>query len=308
MASDLELDPVHTRHVILSAGPFRDGRRHIRGRLIDLRHRGVSRVAGRATGPGLLHDMTAEMVVDAQGRIAHAGGGMKQAPFEARAETRFEGCRDILGNVAKLAGACLDDGFARRVSQAIGGQNGCYHLTTLIRAMEPLVAMGEACDRTMRLEGWRRGTREAVVRATLEDAAPDGGEKRGRAFLGFEVRLDDLMLCHVQAEHRAGPRGRARSCPRASRTGASLSRLQLIPGFARGLTGQDGEEGACSAIVELAFGVSAVASQILFHLVRMPVVMRPGTGGRAANTCVMWREGGPLEGLPVTIEEVPSEP
>ncbi len=124
MSSTIDLDPVHTRHVTVVAGELADGRREVRGRIIDLRHRTVTRVGEHATRPGLVHDMSARMIVDARGAVVEAGGAMARAVFEGNADTGVEGCRDILGNIGGLNGATVAGGFAKQVSAQIGGRRG----------------------------------------------------------------------------------------------------------------------------------------------------------------------------------------
>jgi len=305
MISAFELDPVHTRHVVIESAVVAGGGRRIRGRLLDLRHRATTWVGELATRPGLVHDMSAEMVVDDRGRVTHAAGAMERAAFEADAKTSFESCRDILGNVGGLAGGAVDEGMQQTIAATIGGARGCYHLTTLVRAMAPVAARPAIGERRVRIEGWRRGQRAVVVDARLQDlgAGSDTEDRSAlaRARLRFEVAVDDPRPHDLQADHRfADTDGRERICSRCTATAEMLSRVPLLPGFAKSLGDQAADGGGCGSLVELAFAVSAVASQILLHLA-WPAVA--GTGGRAANTCVMWRAGGPLQGLPIAKDD-----
>jgi len=316
MIPAFDLDPVHTRYVTIDGGAVGDRERRVRGRLRDLRHRGTTWVGELATRPGLVHDMSAELAVDERGRVTHAAGAMERPAFEASATTGFESCRDILANVAKLAGGVVDTSMHETIGTTIAGPRGCYHLTTLVRAMAPVAARPAIRQRRMRIEGWRRGEREMIVDARLEDFGARGDDgadgahagtprrsthaaarRLARTRLRFAITVDDPRPHDLLAAHRfADADGQERGCSRSRATAAMLAGVPLLPGFARALGDHVAGGSGCGSLVELAFAVSAVASQILLHLA-WPAVA--GTGGRAANTCVMWRTGGPLEGLPI---------
>jgi hypothetical protein len=310
MISAFELDPVHTRHVTIRGDSVdvAGGGRRIRGRLLDLRHRGTTWVGELPTRPGLVHDMSAELMVDGAGHVTHAAGAMERPAFEAGVKTNFESCRDILGNVGGLAGGVVHDGMREHITATIGGVRGCYHLTTLVRAMAPLAARPALRERRLRIEGWRRGERAVVVDARLEDFGGDPGDGDGvdrrtlaHAGLRFAVAVDDPRPHELRVDHRlTDADGRERECFRTAATAETLSRVPLLPGFARSLGDHVASGSGCDALIELAFAVSAVVSQILLHLA-WPAVA--GTGGRAANTCVMWRAGGPLQGRPIAKDD-----
>jgi hypothetical protein len=303
-----ELDPVHTRDIVITAAAAAGGARRIQGRVIDLRHRATTWVGRLATRPGVVHDMSAEMVVDGEDRVAHAAGAMARAAFTPSAETGFEGCRDILGNVAALAGARVGQDLQRDIGAAIGGRRGCYHLTTLVRAMASVAAHPRIEERRLRVAAWRRGGEAAVIEADLADAGAGRGSpgraELARARLAFEVAVGDPRPHALRAAHRVtADDGSERCCDRSAATTAAIAALPLLPGFGRMLAAHTAGEGTCAALVELAFAVSGVASQILLHLEWPEVVTLAGAGGRAANTCVMWRDGGPLAGLPIAKDD-----
>jgi hypothetical protein len=308
MMPALDLDPVHTRWVTVVVTPLPDGRRELSGRIVDLRHRGTTWVGSLATRPGVVHDMSARLLVDGDGRIFEAGGGMRRAPFDGGAETGHAGCRDILGNVAGLANAVAGEDFGGRVTSSIGGRLGCYHLTTLVRAMEPVAVRAAIARRVVRVDGWRRAQSEVVIRARLEDEiGAETGEMPGSetAALDLTVGLEhSLQIREVRAVHRLGSDdGRSgRGCVRAADTARALSERRLLPGLGRELTAI-AANGGCAPVVDAAFIVNAVASQILLHLARPETIAAdPQTPRRAVDTCVMWRQNGPLQGLAVAYE------
>ena len=300
MISPFDLEPVHTRHVIIESAAGAGAGRRIRGRLVDLRHRGTTWVGELATRPGLVHDMSAEIAVDDLGRITHAAGAMQRPAFEADASTSFESCRDMLGNVGGLAGSVVGEDIQQTIAATIGGARGCYHLTTLVRAMAPVATRPHVRERRVRIEGWRHGTHDLVVDARLDDLG-SSDDALAHSRLRFAIGVDDPRPHDLQVEHRyADADGQERSCSRSAATSEMLSRVPLLPGFARSLGEQAAAGGGCGSLVELAFAISAVASQILLHLA-WPAVA--GTGGRAANTCWMWRAGGPLLGRPIAKDD-----
>ena len=315
MMPGTDLDPVHTRLITVEALAGQGPQREVRGRLVDLRHRGTTWVGSRPTRPGVVHDMSARMTIDGDGRVLQAEGAMTRVPFDGNAETEHESCRDILGNVAGLAGAVVGEDFGRTVSGCIGGRLGCYHLTSLIRVMQPIAIKQRAIEqgmlrRAIRVDGWRRAGSEIMVHAALEDAghavvpaADVVGAATAR--LEFAVALADLLqLREVRVEHRHSPLdpGGAWVCERTVETAKALAGMRLLPGFGRQL-GELASRGGCEPVLELAQIVSTVSSQILLHLARPEAVDGDAkSGGRAADTCVMWRQGGPLANLRIGYE------
>ena len=97
--------------------------------------------------------------------------------FEASAVTGGESCRDPVDRVRALAGARLDDGFARRSASEIGGPRGCSHVLTLGASARRRPSPGPWRDRER--FGERPG-RRAGERVFRRDVVVDGVETRRR--------------------------------------------------------------------------------------------------------------------------------
>src|SRR5438128_1364013 len=105
--------PVHTRTIGLIVSPVAAGVRQGTARIRDLRHNGYTYTGRLVIPPGLVHDMTARLAFEvASGVVRTADGSMAQAAFPGGPETDGESCREILSNVATLAGAVADDTLA----------------------------------------------------------------------------------------------------------------------------------------------------------------------------------------------------
>src|SRR5262245_19493631 len=140
MEKPASAEAVHRRTLRIAIGAARDGRRAVEAHLLDWRYRGVSRVGIHIKRTGPIHDMSARFAVDAQGRaILEASGTMTLAAFDGTPDTGFQSCRDILPNIAGLAGAAIDAELVAAKRRAIGRERGCYHLGTLITACAPVL-------------------------------------------------------------------------------------------------------------------------------------------------------------------------
>lgn len=289
---------IHRRTIDVEVGPAADGLRPVGGRVLDRRYRGLSRVGSHVTRPGVVHDMSVEMVLDTgRGAIESARGAMRKAAFDGDPETRFETCRDVLPNVAALAGVAVDGGLAREIRAAIGRERGCYHLTTLVLATAPVLqrllveplppAVG--MRRHVELDADDLPGGRVRFRGRLDDVTDNGDERRTR--LAFTVDPDGLTPLDVEVERASGP-------DTGGEVARRLAGLSLAAGFARAAIDRLRGE---AEVLELALGISAIFTQSFIGSGRR---REDGDGRdppRARNTCWMWRDGGPLQGLPTGI-------
>ncbi len=181
---DLRGHPLHTRALSITLTRRADGRLDVAGSLLDLRKRGFVPVGGELQPSGIVHHMLLDGIVDPATRTLDTLAARQPAvAFEATALTRGESCRDLAGRVEGLAGTVLDDGFARRLSDEIGGPRGCSHVLTLAQLLGPTIAW--ALSRGVAgsyLPGQRVFRRDLVV---------DGSEiAPGR--IGLALQLTDL--------------------------------------------------------------------------------------------------------------------
>jgi len=124
--------PLHTRALSVVLAARADGKLDVHGAVLDLRKRGFVPVAGDLQGAGVIHDMRLAGTIDpASARLETLAAEQRSVAFEPSAVTGGESCRDPIDRIAALAGTRLDDGWARRLGDAIGGPRGCSHLLTL---------------------------------------------------------------------------------------------------------------------------------------------------------------------------------
>jgi hypothetical protein len=302
-------DPIHERTIEVDVGPEADGRREVRGRVQDRRHQGHTYTGSMVIGPGVVHDMSARLVLDLRaGSVESASGTMDRAAFDGSAETGFESCRDILPNVADLAGIAIDERLPDAIRRAIGRERGCYHLTTLCLAMAPVVLRarrgplppGDAAKREIRLLATHA---EPDVRfsGTLVDRL---GSAAHRAGLAFTVVLGSLALHDVEAYS-------APDLTRHREVEATLCGMPLVGGFARAvrkaLTSIDG----ASELVDLALNLNAIFTQGMVLAPTVEVAApadEQAPTSRALGTCYMWRSGGAAERLPTGRLTRPARP
>ena len=285
-------------------GPAQSGLRDVASRVRDRRLRGFTWVGAHVVAPGPVHDMSADFQVDvAAGRIQHASGAMSLAAFDGTPDTRFEGCRDILPNLAELSGLALDDGLVAGIRQAIGRERGCYHLTTLVLATAPVLralpvrplAPDDSWHRALSLSGSVLRSHRYRFEGEIRDERPHPGS--GSVRLGFEVETRRMRLVEVVVE-----RGSARA--RDTDAEALLAGMSLAAGFAPQLVARAGAP-ELEPVRELALGLSSIVTQVLIAEGvpgAPPTTPKPS---RAANTCWMWRQGGPLEAMEVGIGDEP---
>jgi hypothetical protein len=282
----------------IAIGPARGGRRTVEAHLLDWRYRGVSRVGIHIKRPGPIHDMSARFAIDAAGRaIEQASGAMALAAFDGTPDTGFQSCRDILPNVASLAGAAIDADLVAAMRRAIGRERGCYHLGTLITACAPVLqrvarerpAPEHGLGRELVLDASQGGDGLTRFEGALRDWS-DGAAERTAA-LAFSVS-------------HADPRARDVCAPGAPEVAARLEGAPLEAGFAREALARLAGVPGCEAWRDLALGLSAIFTQ---GMVRSRAAaagpVAAGRAHRANNTCWMWRDGGPLQGMSSGLEE-----
>lgn len=124
--------PVHTRALGVTLSEREDGRVSATGYVLDLRKRGVVPIASDLQGPGVIHNMLVDAVIDRRTRILdEIGVRQPTVAIEPSAVTGGESCRDPAARIEALRGTVLDGEHARRLSGAIGGPRGCSHVLTL---------------------------------------------------------------------------------------------------------------------------------------------------------------------------------
>ena len=166
--------PLHTRALSVVLTARADGKLDVHGTVLDLRKRGFVPVAGDLQGAGVIHDMRLAGTIDpASATLETLAAEQRSVAFEPSAVTAGESCRDPIDRIAALAGTRLDDGWARRLADAIGGPRGCSHLLTLGHLLGSSAAWALARERALHGARPARPPRQRVFR---RDVVIDGHE------------------------------------------------------------------------------------------------------------------------------------
>jgi hypothetical protein len=199
MHLDAQGHPLHTRALSVVLTARADGRLDVRGTVIDLRKRGFVPVAGDLQGAGLIHDMRLAGTIDPGSLTLETLAAEQRAvAFEPSAVTAGESCRDPIDRIAALAGTRLDDGWARRLADAIGGPRGCSHLLTLGHLLGSTAAWALARERA--LHG-ARPARPAGQRVFQRAVVIDGHESAA-ARVQLTAQTSDLHFALAGAVAR----------------------------------------------------------------------------------------------------------
>jgi hypothetical protein len=189
MLLDLRGHPLHTRSLSITLTRRADGRLDVFGELVDLRKRGFVPVAGDLQPSGVVHHMLLDGVVDPGTRVLDdIVARQPTVAFEPSAVTRGESCRDPVDRIRALAGARLDDAFARRLGEEIGGPRGCSHILTLAHLLASTVTW--LLERDGAAVGSRHRPGERVFR---RDVVVDGVEPAGGG-VDLALQLIDLEV------------------------------------------------------------------------------------------------------------------
>ena len=142
--------PLHTRALSVVLTARADRKLDVHGTVLDLRKRGFVPVAGDLQGAGIIHDMRlAGMIDPGSATLETLAAEQRSVAFEPSAVTAGESCRDPIDRIAALAGTRLDDGWGRRLGDAIGGPRGCSHLLTLGHLLGSSAAWALARERAL---------------------------------------------------------------------------------------------------------------------------------------------------------------
>ena len=177
MHLDLRGHPLHTRSLSVTLTRRADGRLDVRGELVDLRKRGFVPVARRAAA--VRHRPS-----HAARRHRRSGEPSPRRHRRTPAERRLRAVRDrraaraaVIPWIAsaRSAGTRLDDAFARRLGDEIGGPRGCSHVLTLAHLLGSTVAWALERDGARRLPRIVRGERVFRRDVIVDGAEPPGG-------------------------------------------------------------------------------------------------------------------------------------
>jgi len=181
--------PLHTRALSVVLTARADGKLDVHGTVLDLRKRGFVPVAGDLQGAGIIHDMRLAGMIDPESATLETlAAEQRSVAFEPSVLTAGESCRDPIDRIAALAGTRLDDGWARRLGDAIGGPRGCSHLLTLGHLLGSSAAWALARERALHGAAPARPAGQRVFR---RDVVIDGHESAA-AGLQLIAQTSDL--------------------------------------------------------------------------------------------------------------------
>lgn len=119
---------IHDRQISVQGYARTDGLYDIEAHLTDRKDQEFV-VAGRRRPAGAsVHEMWLRLTIDTKLVIVDAVAASDVVPYEGT-------CGNITAAYHKLIGLRIEAGFRMRVMQALGGLNGCTHLTELVMAI-----------------------------------------------------------------------------------------------------------------------------------------------------------------------------
>ena len=126
---------IHTRNIEICT--YESGSENIivEGRLKEDRLIPFYHNSGEKHPPQTVHNMVIQMLVECSSlTIRKINVEMPGTPHED--------CIQTSNSLQKLNGLRIAPGFTSKVKKALGGINGCLHLTTLVLAMAPAIIQG----------------------------------------------------------------------------------------------------------------------------------------------------------------------
>jgi hypothetical protein len=143
---------LHTRIISAEGYAREDGLWDIEGRLTDTKTYGfANRDRGHIEAGEPLHDMRVRLTVDLDLRIQRIEAATEASPYHI--------CPEIAPNYRKLEGAVIGPGWRARIREAVGGREGCTHISEL------LAAMATPAYQTLHAERARRGAQSSLAAA-----------------------------------------------------------------------------------------------------------------------------------------------
>jgi DUF2889 family protein len=285
---------LHQRTVSLEIDRRGDGW-SVHGELRDLRRIDLPAYLGVTHPAGVVHHMALDLAIDAARVIRAAKGWMGTAPFDRGPATNGEGCRDILPSYERLVGTRVDERYAAQVFRTVGGPLGCFHILSLAQclplALEAAIAHGrDDFRRDVRVRASADASLRLGMDGALRDEAGGRAEKHGDLTLWLGVPGFTVLDAHSKA---ASP---------AAEAIARLRGLTITKGFTAAALERLGGAAGSADLAALIIAVTPVvpqASGALAGLLKLSPQqkLRERSGNPQADTCHMWRSGGPLLGL-----------
>jgi DUF2889 family protein len=319
--------PLHTRMISVRLIWGEAGRLRAAGRIFDLRKRGIVPLAGKLQGPGIVHDMAAQIDLDYPSLdIRGIAPSMSAFPFAPGPATRGEGCPDRLPDAQGLVGLSLRGDYGATLTQTVGGPRGCFHVFTLLRLIGPTVESVVAREQSRRsvngttpapgspifarsviVDGFKGDGLSLTLRGTLFDLHyPPGADS-----LPLEEELEESLEASADVGVEIPAMLINASSGRVRRSGPGVGvvgRWESVDTVEQ-LTGRPMQRGYTAEVQRLF--AQSVGLEPLQHLLFMmaPTMMqcfpslleeldvrprRAESPHAAVDSCHMWRADGPL--------------
>ena len=119
---------LHTRTVVIEGFAREDGLWDLEGRMTDAKtYAFPNQDRGVIAAGEPLHDMRVRLTIDSELRVHAVEASTEASPFRI--------CPEIAPNYRKLEGAVIGPGWRARIREAVGGREGCTHISELLMAM-----------------------------------------------------------------------------------------------------------------------------------------------------------------------------
>lgn len=159
--------PVHGRSLEIEIFEHEEGRVAVTGVIVDLRKQGFVPTGGDLQASGVIHHMRLDAMVDrATLMLESLGSSQPVVAYESSPETGGESCRDTAWRIPELAGRPIDASFAKWLSAGFGGPLGCSHLLALARLLISTVPQALSFDKEQS-PGASRARGERIFKRTL---------------------------------------------------------------------------------------------------------------------------------------------
>ncbi len=123
-----ERDAIHTRRYEFNGFRRKDGLWDIEGHMTDTKTYGFENDFRGTIEPGEpIHDMWIRLTLDDEFKIHDIEAVTDQGPYAV--------CPAIAPNFKRVIGLTVGAGWRRKVREAVGGVEGCTHLTEMLGAM-----------------------------------------------------------------------------------------------------------------------------------------------------------------------------
>lgn len=128
LSSPLPREPMHTRRIVCDAYRRQDGLIDVEGHITDIRpfpyynHWDQTVVDGTP-----IHEMRMRLTINADKRIEAVEVSFDNTPFPH--------CANCNSHYQRLVGLTIGAGLGKQVVKAVGGSEGCTHVTSLVQIL-----------------------------------------------------------------------------------------------------------------------------------------------------------------------------